>query len=148
MPHDLTPGDGQDLLARLKEARERRDVDALMDLFAETAEVRLDPFEPPIPDGLALREHWNGVVAEQLDVEFDAERVWVSGHTVLASWHSAWTSRANGSRLRERGFCTLELDPDGQVSRMRAWPIVRVVSSGADEAVGAPGQAREEEDGR
>lgn len=148
MPHDLTPGDGQDLLARLKEAREQRDVDALVDLFAEAAEVRPDPFESPLPDRLALRAHWNHVMAEQLDVEYDAERVWVSGRTVLASWHAGWTSRATGSRIRERGFCTLELDPNGQVSRMRAWPLVRVVSSAGGGAAGAPGDGGEEQDGR
>jgi hypothetical protein len=134
VPHDLTPGDGQDVLARFKAAREARDPDALVALFSEGADVRLDPFEPSLLDSLALRAHWNAVAAEQHDVEFDAQRVWVSGRTVLASWHAAWTDVSFGARSRERAFVTLELDESGLVARLRAWPLVRIVSgAGAGE---------------
>jgi ketosteroid isomerase-like protein len=133
VPHDLTPGDGQDVLARFKAARERRDPDALMALFSEDADVRLDPFEPSLVGSLALRGHWNAVMIEQRDVELDAERVWVSGRPVLASWHAAWTEGSSGARRRERAFATLELDEEGLVVRMRAWPLVRVVSPGIQE---------------
>jgi ketosteroid isomerase-like protein len=134
----LTPGDGQDVLARFKMARERRDPDALMALFTEDADVRPDPFAPALAGSLALRGHWNAIVAEQQDVEFDAERVWVSGRTVLASWHAAWTEGSSGVRRRERAFCTLELDEEGLVTRMRAWPLVRVVTPGAQEPADRP----------
>ena len=149
MPQDLTPGDGQDVLARFKEAREHREPDLVLDLFAEDAEYRGDPFEPPLSGAVAIREHWNRVAAEQADVEFDAERVWVSGRTVLASWHAAYTLPGSGDRLRERGFLALEFDDIGLIARVRAWPVVRVVATGSVEGAGVvPAEAGEGQDGR
>lgn len=127
MPDPLTPGDGQDLLARFKAAREARDVDAMLELFSEPAEMRTDPFAQPLADSNAIREHWNGVAARQLDVEHDPERIWAAGRTVLASWHEAYTLRDTGERVRVRGFSTLELDAQGLVRRMRSWPVEQVV---------------------
>ena len=127
MPTTLTPGDGQDLLARFKSAWEGRDPDAMLELYAERAEYRLDPFLEPLAGLNAIREHWNAVVAAQDHIEFDAERVWVSGRTVLASWHVAITRRESADRVRIRGFSTMELDGQGRIERMRDWPVERVV---------------------
>ena len=123
----MTPGDGQDLFARFKRAWEERDPDAMMELFSDDAEYRSDPFMEPLMGLVAVREHWNGVVAAQDHIEFDAERVWVSGRTVLGSWHVALTERATAERVRVRGFSTMELDDHGRIVRMREWPVRRVV---------------------
>jgi ketosteroid isomerase-like protein len=147
VPSPLTPGDGQDVLARFKEALQDRDPDSLVELFADDAEYRLDPFEPPLRGALQLREHWNAYAAERGQVDFDAENVWVSGHTVLASWHAAYTRRADASRVRDRGFSTFELDDEGKVRRKRDWTVSREVgvdSRFKPEGVEAP---REEHDG-
>lgn len=127
VPTNLTPGDGQDLFARFKRAWEERDPDAMMELFSDDAEYRSDPFMEPLMGLVAVREHWNGVVAAQDHIEFDAERVWVSGRTVLGSWHVALTERATAERVRVRGFSTMELDDHGRIVRMREWPVRRVV---------------------
>jgi ketosteroid isomerase-like protein len=149
VPHDLTPGDGQDVLARFKAAREQRDPDAMLELFASDAEVRTDPFEPSLSESLAIRAHWNRVAAEQVDVEFDAERTWVSGRTVLASWHAAYTPVGTQQRWRERGFMVLEVDETGCISRMRTWPVVRLVADGGPTGAAAvPAVAGEGQDGR
>jgi hypothetical protein len=129
VPEPLTPGDGQDMLARFKVARERRDPDAMMELFADDAEVRTDPFATELRGALDLRAHWNRVAAEQTAVEFDAERIWAAGRTILASWHEAYSRSESGERVRARGFSTFELDEDGLVERMRSWPVERVVGT-------------------
>ena len=127
MPTTLTPGDGQDLFARFKRAWEERDPDAMLELYADGAEYRTDPFMAPLVGLVAIREHWNGIVAAQDHIEFDPERVWVSGRTVLGSWHVALTRRAAADRVRIRGFSTLEVDDRGRIARMREWPVERVV---------------------
>lgn len=127
VPDELTPGDGQDLFARFKQAWEGRDPDAMLELYGDDAEYRIDPFQEPMIGLNAIREHWNGVVAAQDHIEFDAERVWVSGRTVLGSWHVALTERATADRVRVRGFSTVELDDHGRIARMREWPVRRVV---------------------
>ncbi len=130
MPQNLTPGDGQDVFARFKRAREGRDVDAMLELYAPDADYRTDPFLQSLTGTTAIRSHWNAVAAEQAHVEFDVERVWVSGRTVLGSWHAAHTLRSSASRVRTRAFSSIELDDAGFIVRMRDWPSRREV--GAD----------------
>jgi hypothetical protein len=127
MPDPLTPGDGQDAVARLKRALEKRDPDLGVDQFSPVFDFKPDPFEPGISDANGLRAWWNDIVASRAHQQFDAERVWVSGRTVLASWHGAYTVAATAERFRERGFITIELDDDGLVERLRLWPTARPV---------------------
>ncbi len=126
MPN-LTPGDGQDLLARLKQAAERRDVDLAVAQFRKDAELRSDPFEEPLVGENAIRAAWNAAAAERANVEMDAEQVWVANATVLARWHGAYTRRSDGQRVRQRGFMTIELDDAGLIARMREWTLSREV---------------------
>jgi ketosteroid isomerase-like protein len=125
----LTPGDGHDILERYKRALERSDVDLAVSLYREDAELRPDPFEPPLAGDLAIRAHWNDLVASRTNAEFDAEGAWVSGRTVLASWHGAYTRRSSAERIRERGFTTIELDDNGLIARQRLWVIERNVGT-------------------
>src|SRR5450432_1564959 len=109
----LTPGDGQDLLAAYKRARERRDPEASLVLYAADAEHRENPFQEPYVGTNAIRQMWNDNAANQANVEFDAEHVWVVGPTVLASFHGAYTDRGSAERIRLRGFMTIEVNDDG-----------------------------------
>jgi hypothetical protein len=118
------------VLARLKRALEKRDPDLGLELFSSNADFKPDPFEASITDANGLRAWWNAMAASRAHQEFDAERVWVSGRTVLASWHGAYTDAASSERIRIRGFVTIELDGEGLIERLRLWPIAHVV--GAD----------------
>ncbi|MBA3778899.1 MAG: nuclear transport factor 2 family protein [Chloroflexi bacterium] len=138
MAQALTHGDGQDVLEAYKRAWERRDPDLAVELFSAEIEYRDDPFEEPMRGSNAVREYWNEAAATQVHVEFDAERIWVSGRTVLASWHAAYTRRSNAERVRLRGFMTLELDDAGKISRFREWWHRRVV--GTDETFHPEGE--------
>lgn len=123
----LSHGDAQDLLAAFKKGWETRNPDAIVDLFGSDVDYRSDPFAEPLIGLNAVRALWNDVAATQAHVEFDAERIWVSGTTVLASWHAAYTRSTTAARVRVRGFMTFELGDDGRVHRYRQWPIERVV---------------------
>lgn len=122
-----THGDAQDLLAEFKRGWEERRPGLIVDLFADDADYRAEPFSEPLLGANAIRERWNEMCATQVHVEFDAERIWVSGTTVLASWHAAYTRRATAERVRAHGFMTMELAADGRVQRFRQWPVERVV---------------------
>jgi hypothetical protein len=125
----LTPGDAQDLLAVIKRGWEARDPDSLVALFRGDAAYRDDPFAEELVGSVAIRRHWNELAAQMANVEFDAERTWVAGSTVLASWHAAYTRRSSGERVRRRGFWTLELDNERLIERMRQWALQRVVGT-------------------
>ncbi len=127
MTRDLVHGDAQDILEKVKRGWEGRDVDLVMSLFRDDAEYREDPFEEPLRGANAIRAYWNDAVASQAHIEFDAERTWVSGRTILTSWHAAYTRRSNAERVRIRGFMTLEVDDEGLVWRFREWSHRRVV---------------------
>jgi hypothetical protein len=133
----LTHGDAQDLLAAFKLGWERRAPDELIELFDRDIDYRADPFAAPLVGLNSVHALWNGLAASQAHVEFDAERVWVAGNTVLCSWHAAYTRRATAERVRARGFMTLELGDDRRVVRLRQWPSERVV--GVDRTFEAEG---------
>jgi uncharacterized protein (TIGR02246 family) len=144
VPDTLTPGDGQDLFARFKHAWEERDPEAMLELYSDDAEYRIDPFMEPLAGANAIREHWNTIAAEQIHVDFDAERVWVAGRTVLASWHVAFTRGDTAERVRVRGFSTLELDDASRIARMRDWRVRRAVGTDSShKPQGTPEQAGE-----
>jgi len=128
MPN-ITHGDAQDLLAAFKLGWERRSPDTILELFGENIDYRPDPFSEPLIGLNAVRELWNDAVAAQDHIDFDAERIWVSGSTVLTSWHVAYSLVATAERVRVRGFMTLELGEDGRVERLRQWPVDRVVGN-------------------
>jgi limonene-1,2-epoxide hydrolase len=131
MAEQLTPGDAQDLLERYKRAWEARNPDLAMELYRADAEFRMDPFDEPAQGENAIRAVWNDVAATQINVEFDAERTWAVGQTVLASWHAAFTRRTNAERVRIRGFSTFELDESGLIQRARQWAVAKVVGRDA-----------------
>jgi len=126
---NLTPGDAQDILAKYKAGWERRDPDALMELFADNAEFRPGPFEGDLAGSNAIRAYWNDFASNSANSEFDAERSWAVGSTVLASYHAAFTRRNDGTRVRVRGFMTLELGDHGRIVRFRDWPIQHAVGT-------------------
>lgn len=123
----LTHGEAQDLLATFKKGWETRAPDVIMELFNADIDYRHDPFAEPLVGLIAVRALWNDIVATQVHVEFDAERIWVSGETALASWHAAYTHRQTAERVRARGFMTMEVGASGRVYRFRQWPLERVV---------------------
>ena len=125
----LTNGDAQDLLAAWKRGVERRLPEELLELCDKDIDFRPDPFAEPLIGLNAVHAHWNEFAAAQANVEFDAERVWVNGSTVLASWHGAYTRRATSERVRVRGFMTMELTEDRRIQRFRQWPTERVVGT-------------------
>ena len=134
----LTHGEAEDVRDAFKRARERTDPDAGVEIFSEDAEYRGDPFEEPMRGENAIRAFWNESAATQIHVEFDAERIWVMGRTILASWHAAYTRRDNADRIRLRGFLTFEVDEQGKVWRAREWWHARTVGKDATVAPGAP----------
>jgi ketosteroid isomerase-like protein len=139
----LTHGDAQDLVDRLKRAWEKRDVDAFLDCLADDAELRPDPFAPPVGDRTALRAWANDIAATVVHAEADAEHIWLAGDTVLVAFHGAWTDRRSAARSRVRGMLALELDPARRVRRGRAWALTRNVGSDSTfEPTGEPAGAQ------
>jgi len=101
----------------------------MVELFSAGAEYRYEPFEPSLIGANAIREYWNGIAADQVHVDFDVERVWVVGRTVLSHWHAAYTRGGTADRIRVRGFSTMEMDDENHISRLREWPISRAVGT-------------------
>ena len=127
----LSHGDAQDLLAAFKQGWEKRAPDMILELFAADADYRAGPFSEPLQGVNAIRALWNDISATQANVEFDAERIWVSGSAILASWHAAYTARTTSHRVRVRGFMTMEMTETEprRIQRFRQWPIERAVGT-------------------
>ena len=119
----LTYAAAHDLLEAYRNARTTYDGDAFTGLFADEAELTLDPFTPPLAGHNALRAYLLDAAASQRDVEFTVERHWVSGTTVLAAWHATFVRQPGGKYARLAGFLTAEMAADGRASRFRQWTV-------------------------
>ncbi len=114
-------GAAADLLDRYGRAWQSFDGDGWTDLFTDDVEYHEDPFEPPLVGHNAVRAYLLEASAAQRDVEFTVERHWVSGSTVLASWHASYIRRTDDARIRLAGFLTMEVADDERIARFREW---------------------------
>jgi ketosteroid isomerase-like protein len=110
-------------LERFGRAWETFDGDLIVSLFTEDAEYHDDAFGPPMVGHNAIRAHWLDGANTTEQVEFTAERHWVSGDTVLTAWHASYVERADGARIRLAGFMTWEMSADGRIGRLREWTV-------------------------
>ncbi len=118
---------GQGILERYAAARVRFDGDALVALFDDDAEYHEGPFVVPMVGHNALRAWLLEASARQQDLEFTVERHWVSGMTVLASWHLSYVHATDRSLVRVAGFLVADIAPDGRIARLREWSEVAPV---------------------
>ena len=116
---------GYDLLEAFMKARERYEGDAFVDLFAEDAQVLLDPFGPPLAGHNAIRAYLLEAADAERHYDLAIERHWVSGDTVLAAWHASWNRRTDEATVRQAGFLAAEVGGDGRIVRLRLWTVTR-----------------------
>ncbi len=109
-----------DLLDRYGRTWEAFDGDGWTELFTDDVTYQEDPFEAPIVGRNAVRAYLLEESERQQDVEFTVERHWVSGSTVLASWHASYVQRSDAARVRLAGFLTMDVT-DGRIARFREW---------------------------
>jgi hypothetical protein len=114
-----------DLLEAYTDARKRHDGDAYVELFAEAAELVLDPFEPPLVGHNALRAYLLEAADAERYYDLAIERHWVSGGTVLAAWHASWNRVGDDAKVRQAGFLSAEVGEDGRIVRLRLWTVAR-----------------------
>lgn len=115
-----TAGDRLEAFGR---AWETFDGDLITSLFSEDGEYHHDPFLAPLVGHNAIRAYWLDGARTTDQVEFTAERHWVSGDTVLAAWHASYVNRSDGERVRLVGFMTWDLARDGRIARLREWTL-------------------------
>lgn len=121
----LTYAQGYDLLEALVAARRAYDGDRWTDRFAESAELVLDPFAPPLAGHNALRSYLNEAAETERGYDLAIERHWVSGDTVLAAWHASWNRRVDDAKVRQAGFLSAEVGEDGRITRLKHWTVTR-----------------------
>jgi ketosteroid isomerase-like protein len=121
----LTYAAGHDLLEALLAARTRYDGDEYTALFAEEAQVALDPFTPPLVGHNALRAYLLEAARTERHFDQAVERHWVAGDTVLAAWHASWNRIGDEVKVRQSGFLSAEVGGDGRIVRLKLWTVTR-----------------------
>ena len=114
-----------DLLEAYTKARKGYDGDAFVELFADEAQLVLDPFEPPLVGHNALRAYLLEAADAERYYDLAIERHWVSGETVLAAWHASWNRVGDDAKVRQAGFLSAEVGEDGRIGRLRLWTVAR-----------------------
>jgi ketosteroid isomerase-like protein len=121
----VTYARAHDVLEALVRARMRYDGEGFTDLFADEAEVSLDPFTPPLVGHNALRAYLLQAAEAERDYDQAIERHWVAGDFILAAWHASWTRRPDEAKVRQAGFLSAETGEDGRITRLRLWTVAR-----------------------
>ena len=121
----VTYAAAHDLLETWCRTRMAYDGDGFTALFADAAEVSLDPFAPPLAGLNALRAYLNDAAEAERYYDLAIERHWVSGSTALAAWHASWDRIADDAKVRQAGFLSAEVGEDGRITRMRYWTVTR-----------------------
>jgi SnoaL-like domain len=131
----ITYAQGHDLLEAYVQARTTYDGDAFTGLFTEEAELTLDPFASPLAGHNALRAYLNDAAEAERYFDLAIERHWVSGDTVLASWHASWNHAADETaKVRQAGFLSAEVGEDGRIGRLKLWAVTRDAVAGQEGA--------------
>jgi len=130
----LTYALAHDLLEALRRTRASYDGDGFTALFAETAEVSLDPFTPPLAGHNAIRAYLLEAADAERYYDLAIERHWVAGDTALAAWHASWTRRLDEAKVRQSGFLSAEVGEDGRIGRLRLWAVTREHLAGREGA--------------
>jgi ketosteroid isomerase-like protein len=123
-----------DLLEALRRTRMTYDGDGFTALFAESAEVTLDPFASPLVGHNALRAYLLEAAEAEQYYDMAIERHWVAGDTVLAAWHASWSRPADEAKVRQAGFLSAEVGEDGRIARLRLWTVTREHLAGREGA--------------
>jgi len=121
----ITYAEGHDLLRALVQARIRYDGDGYTSLFAEEAQVVLDPFQPALAGHNALRAYLLAAADAERYYDLAVERHWVSGDAVLAAWHASWNRTVDDAKVRQAGFLSAEVGGDGRIVRLKNWTVTR-----------------------
>ena len=111
------------------------DGDAFTDLFAETAEVSLDPFATPLAGHNALRAYLNDAAERERYFDLAIERHWVVGrHGRSRHGTRAGTGSSDDAKIRQAGFLSAEVGEDGRIARLRMWAVTREHLAGQEGA--------------
>ena len=128
----LTYAQAHDLLESFVNARTAHDGDAFVALFADDAEVSLDPFEAPLAGHNDLRAYLNAAAEAERWFNLEIERHWAAGDAALAAWHASWTRRSDEAKVRQSGFLVAETDGDRRIVRLRQWTVTREHPAGQE----------------
>jgi len=121
----ISYAEGHDLLEAFVRARVATDGDAFVALFADDAQVIVNPFATPLAGHNALRAYLLAASEAERWYDLAVERHWVSGDTVLAAWHASWTRRSDGAKVRQEGFLSAEVGGDRRIGRLKLWTVTR-----------------------
>lgn len=114
-------------LNAIMKAFNAHDLDAIMDYFAD--DCSFDTSRGPEPWGqrltgkAAVREGLAARFAGMPDVQYDADRHWVSGDLAVSEWLVSGTT-TNGTPVRARGCDHWEFRDDKIVRKDSYWKIV------------------------
>jgi hypothetical protein len=109
-----------DFLDRWVDARVQHNISGFVELLAEDATFQPDPFLAPLEGTNAIRAYFLQRADEEADLDLTIERHWVSGATILATWHASYLRRPDRGRVREAGVLVAEIR-SGRGLRLRLW---------------------------
>lgn len=121
----LAAADAQRWLDGYEQAWETRDGEAAGALFTTTARYFETPWSAPFDGRQAIVDYWQGVTADQRNVDFSYELVAVNGMTAVARWHAQFELTSNDAALELDGVFILQFATTDAVAELREWWVLK-----------------------
>lgn len=100
---------------------ERRDPDAVLELFADDAVYHETPFSPPLCGRDAIREYWRHVQRSQNQIRFSYESLTIDGNRAVAHWSASFVRIPSGIKVKLDGIFLLTFNAEGRCQTLREW---------------------------
>jgi len=119
-----TPADfpelARSLLDTFGDGWARQNITSLLSVFAEDAQFREAPFDPPRKGLSAIREYWQDIAYHQSEGTFQSGEIFAVGPWFAAEFKCLFRRRRTGQWVDVRGavFCETEGD---KISEMRMY---------------------------
>lgn len=111
--------DATSWLDQLKDAWERGDAEAAVQLFAATREYYERPFRP----GTTMdeyREYWKDIDALQ-DIVFDYDIMAIDGNRCCVHWQNSFSTAESSERALLDGVFVIDFNDNGECVVFRQW---------------------------
>jgi ketosteroid isomerase-like protein len=117
----LTSELAQSLIAKYKDAWERQDPDAILEIFTPDAVYRERVLGEPFRGHGQIKEYWQTRVVEgQANIEFKLMSLYLDQNTMIAEWDVMFDDRVQSLRKHMLEVAIMEVR-DGKIESLREY---------------------------
>jgi ketosteroid isomerase-like protein len=117
----LTRELAESVIAKYKDAWERQDPDAILEIFTSDAIYHERVLKEPFRGRNEIRQYWKTKVVEgQANIEFNLLCLYIDGDTMIAEWDVVFDDRAQNLKKHMREVAIAQMH-EGKIQSLREY---------------------------